>query len=33
MRRPITIKQGMEKFANHSGSIHIDALLDAINFK
>ncbi len=33
MRRPISIKQGMQKFANHSGLIHIGALLDAINFR
>jgi len=33
MRRPITIKHEMEKFASHSGLIHIGALLDAINFR
>ncbi len=33
MRRPITIKQRMEKLANHGGLIHIGGLLDAINFK
>ena len=33
MRRPISIKQGMEKLASHSGLINIGALLDAINFR
>ena len=32
MRRPITIKNEMEKLASHSGLINIGALLDAINF-
>lgn len=33
MRRPISIKHGMEKLASHSGLINIGALLDVINFR
>jgi hypothetical protein len=33
LRRPITIKYGMERLASHSGLIHIGAILEAINFR
>ena len=33
MRRPISIKHGMEKLASHSGLINIGALLDAMNIR
>ena len=33
MRTPISVKQGMEKLASHSGLIHIGTLLDSIPLK